>query len=149
MRKIIFITISGKDVTVKAERRGKYSMGKIISLTIFLVLIAIPLIFVFGFAIKTQSEYNCAMHVAEESEQVISVTGAPIKPGLFAWIKTFKSGGGLRHGGFFTSKSGPKGEGTIDVSFYRAPTGDSLGIWFTSHNEKIEVYNDIYPCQEE
>jgi len=146
MRKITIV--SGQDVTVKAERRGKGCMGKLISFTFLLVLIGASLILIFGFFIKAQPEYNCAIQIAEESEQVISVTGSPITPGLFAWIKFFEIRGAIRQGGFFTSISGPKGEGTIDVSVYRAPTGDSLGIWFTSHNEEIEVYNGIYPCQE-
>ncbi len=124
-------------------------MRKLISFLILLAIVIVPLLFVFGFAIKTQPEYTCALHVAEKSEQVTSATGAPLTPGLFAWTKFFESGGALRQGGFFTSISGPQGAGTIDVSFYRAPTGAALGVWFTSHDEKIEVYNDTYPCEDE
>ncbi len=150
----------GWDVSLKivelvkaGDKAAKESRGRNAFMAAFgtALLIAIPIIillYIFGFSVKTTSEYNCVMHIAQESEQVVSVTGSPIKPGLFAWTKYSESGGATSQGAFFTSISGPKGDGTIDVSYYHSPTGDSLGIWFTSHNEEIQVYNGIYPCKE-
>jgi hypothetical protein len=144
----IFELVKAGDKTAKEENHWKNAFKGTFFTAMLIAIPIIILLYIFGFSIKTTSEYSCVMHIAEESEQVISVTGSPIKPGLFAWTKYSESGGATSQGAFFTSISGPQGDGTIDVSYYHSPTGDSLGIWFKSHNEEIEVYNGMYPCQD-
>jgi hypothetical protein len=139
--------VKAAEKTARAQNRGRNI--KVVLGTALLVALPIAiLLYVFGFSAKSSSEYKCVMRIAQESKQVISITGSPIKPGLFAWTKYYESGGATSQGAFFTSISGPQGDGTIDVSYYHSPAGDSLGIWFKSHNEQIEIYNGRYPCQE-
>lgn len=103
---------------------------------------------IFGFSIKTTPEYDCAVSLVENSRAVTSLTGTPIQPGFFAWTRFFESGGFVRQGAFSTSISGPWGHGRIQVSFYRAPAGSTLGIWFLSSGDEMEVYNGAYPCDD-
>jgi hypothetical protein len=110
-------------------------------------VVPLILVYVFGFSIKTSDEYDCVLQTAGQSTQVISVTGEPITPGLFAWTSYFESGGGLRQGQFYTTLSGPRGRGRIQAQFYRTPIGATLGIWFKTGGEEIEVYNGAYPCR--
>ncbi len=123
-------------------------LGRIIGIAALAAILPAILLYVFGFSIKTTSEYRCVMRIVEESGQVVSITGSPITPGWFAWIKYYESGGMLSQGTFFTSVSGPKGSGTVDAGFYRAPVGASLGVWFTSKNEEIEIFDGEYPCDD-
>jgi hypothetical protein len=88
-----------------------------------LAIVPLILLYIFGFSIKTSEEYACALDTAERNAQVIRITGEPVKPGLFAWIFYFESGGGERQGNFSTSLSGPRGKGTLKVQFYRTPLG--------------------------
>lgn len=104
------------------------------------------LIYIFGFSIKSTPEYACAVDIVGENRQVISVIGSPLKPGIFAWIRFFESGGLIRQGAFFTSIYGPHGDGRIEVNFYRSPVGESLSIWFTSEDLELQVFDDGYPC---
>ena len=139
--------VKAAEKTAQAQNRGR-NIKAVIGTALLVALPIAILLYVFGFSAKSGAEYKCVMRIAGESKQVAAVTGSPIKPGLFAWTKFSESGGVTSQGAFFTSISGPKGDGTIDASYYHSPTGDSLGIWFTSHNEEIEVYNGIYPCKE-
>jgi hypothetical protein len=80
--------------------------------------------------------------------RLLTVTGAPVSPGLFAWTSYYESGGMLTQGTFSTYVSGPKGGGTIDANFYRAPIGATLWIGFSTKNEEIDRYDGEYPCDE-
>ncbi len=111
-----------------------------------IAIVPLILLGVFGFAIKTTPEYACVLRTVERSEDVIVVTGEPLKPGLFAWTSYFESGGGLRQGSFSTTLSGPKGRARIQAQFYRTPVGESLGIWLKKGREEITLYNGSYPC---
>lgn len=139
--------VKAAEKTAQAQNRGR-NIKAVFGAALLAMLPVAILLYVFGFSAKTGSEYKCVMRIAEESQQVVSVTGSPIKPGLFAWTKYYESGGATSQGAFFTAISGPKGDGTIDAGYYHSPNGDSLGIWFKAHNEKIEIYNGKYPCQE-
>ena len=75
------------------------------------------------------------------------MTGAPVTPGLFAWISYFESGGGLRQGRFRTALSGPQGRTTLQVQFYRTPIGATMDIWIEAGKEEIDVYSGTYPCR--
>lgn len=96
--------------------------------------------------LQSRHEYDCVIQTTSQSAQVIAVTGEPVTPGLFAWTVYFESGGGLRQGQFYTALSGPRGRGRIQAQFYRTPIGATLGIWFKTSAEEIEVYNGRYPC---
>jgi len=109
-------------------------------------IVPLILLYVFGFSAKTTEEYACVLSIVEQSEDVIVVTGEPLKPGLFAWTSYFESGGGLRQGQFSTTFSGPKGRARIQAQFYRTPVGESLGIWLKKGREEITIYNGSYPC---
>jgi hypothetical protein len=109
-------------------------------------IVPLILLCVFGFAIKTTPEYECALDMAGRSAQVVEITGEPLTPGLFAWTSYFESGGGLRQGRFSTSLSGPYGKGRLQAEFYRTPIGATLGIWFKTSAGETEVYNGEYPC---
>ena len=109
-------------------------------------LVPILLLGVFGFSIKTTPEYDCAIRTAESNARVVALTGAPVTPGLFAWISYFESGGGLRQGRFSTALSGPQGRATLQVQFYRTPIGATLDIWIEAGKEEIEIYSGPYPC---
>jgi hypothetical protein len=123
-------------------------LGRILGIAAMAAGLPVFLLYIFGFSIKSSSEYGCVMRILEENRQVLSITGSPIQPGLFAWIKYYERGGMISQGTFFTYISGPRGSGTVDVGFYHAPIGSSLGIWFTSKGEEIEVFDGEYPCDE-
>jgi len=112
-----------------------------------LAVVPLILLYIFGFAIKTSTEYDCVIQTVRQSASVIAITGEPITPGMFAWTVYFESGGGLRQGQFYTTISGPRGRGRIQAQFYRTPVGATLGIWFKAEGEELEVYNGAYPCQ--
>jgi len=115
------------------------------SLGVF-AIVPLILLYVFGFSMKTTEEYACVLSKVERSEDVIVVTGEPLKPGLFAWTTYFESGGGERKGQFSTTFSGPKGRARIQAQFYRTPVGESLGIWLKKGREETTIYNGSYPC---
>lgn len=110
-------------------------------------IVPLILLYVFGFSMKTTDEYACVLGIVEQSEDVIVVTGEPLKPGVFAWTTYFESGGGLRRGQFSTTFSGPKGRARIQAQFYRTPVGESLGIWLKKGREETTIYNGSYPCR--
>lgn len=139
--------VQAAEKTAQAQNRGR-SIKAVLGTALLVALPIAILLYVFGFSAKTGAEYKCVMRIVQESKQVTTITGAPIEPGLFAWTKYYESGGATSQGAFFTSISGPKGDGTIDAGYYHSPNGDSLGIWFKSHNEEIEIYNGKYPCPE-
>ncbi len=118
----------------------------VLLLAIAVAVIPLILLYVFGFSIKTSDEYDCAIRMAEQSAQVIAVTGEPITPGLFAWTRYFESGPGLRQGYFSTAVSGPRGRGTLYVHFYRTPIGASFDVWFESGRQRFSVYSGDYRC---
>ena len=119
---------------------------RIIRSLALMAILPLILLYVFGFSAKTTAEYDCVLRTVEQSASVIMVTGKPITPGLFAWTSYFESGGGLRQGRFSTAISGPRGHGRIQAEFYRTPIGATLGIWFKTGSEEMEVYNGVYPC---
>ena len=147
----------GKKADIQGEKMlenpsGKYNWNGLRRILLFLILIAILpliLIYVFAFSNKTAPEYACAMRTAEQSRQVVSVTGEPIQRSLFAWTTYFESGGGLRQGSFITYLSGPHGGGTITVEFYRTLIGETLGVWFKTGGEEMEIHDGAYPCPDE
>ena len=140
--------VKAADKLTKEQNRGRNTYKAVFGTALLVALPIAILLYVFGFSAKSSAEYKCVMRMAEENQQVISVTGSPIKPGLFAWTKYYESGGATSQGAFFTSISGSKGDATIDATYYHSPTGDSLGIRFTSRNGETEIYNGRYPCKE-
>jgi len=124
------------------------ALWRIVRTAALAAVVPLILLYIFGFSIKTSEEYNCAIQVAGQSRSVVGVTGEPITPGLFAWITYFESGGGLRQGQFFTTLSGPRGRGRIQVQFYRTPIGSTLSVWFKTGGQEMEIYNGAYPCPE-
>ncbi len=129
---------------IRLTRRSCWTLLSTGAMVIFVPLI---LLGVFGFAIKTTEEYKCVLSIAEQSEDVIVVTGEPLTPGLFAWTSYFESSGGLRQGQFSTTLSGPKGRARIQAQFYRTPIGATLGVWLKKDREEIVIYNGSYPCR--
>ncbi|HOT90731.1 MAG TPA: hypothetical protein PLJ78_03955 [Anaerolineae bacterium] len=111
-----------------------------------IAIVPLILLYVFGFSAKTTEEYACVLRMVEHSEDVIVMTGEPLKPGLFAWTSYFESGGGLRQGAFSTTLSGPRGRARIQAQFYRTPVGETLGIWLKKGHEEITIYDGNYPC---
>ena len=134
----------GNSITVQGRLRALWRLIRTIALSAILPLF---LLYIFGFSIKTSAEYDCVMRTAGRSARVVAVTGDPTTPGLFAWITYFRSGSELRQGHFFTTLSGPRGRGWIKAKFYHTPVGASLGIWFKTGGEEVEIYNGAYPCQ--
>ena len=124
------------------------ALWRIVRTAALAAVIPLILLYIFGFSIKTSEEYNCAIRVAGQSRSVVEITGEPITPGLFAWITYFESGGGLRQGQFFTTLSGPRGRGRIQVQFYRTPIGSTLDVWFKTGGQEMEIYNGVYTCPE-
>jgi hypothetical protein len=111
-----------------------------------LAIVPLILLYVFGFSAKTTKEYACALDIVARDEQIIAIIGEPVTPGLFAWTTYFESEGGLRQGRFSTKLMGPDGKGTLIVEFYRAPIGDSFGLWFKTGGQELEIYYGDYPC---
>lgn len=132
----------------KPSRRNVLG-GCLNTLFLFAVFGAVPLIllYVFGFSIKTTSEYGCVIREINSSSQAVAVVGEPVTPGLFAWTSYFESGGGLRQGQFSTFISGPRGRAKIVAQFYRTPIGATLGIWLKTNEGETEIYNGAYPCE--
>lgn len=121
-------------------------LGKKILIVIAVAAFPLFMLYIFGFSIKSSEEYACALQITERNPQVLAVTGRPVTPDFFAWISYFESSGGLSQGNFSTGVSGPQGSGSLQVQFYRTPVGQSLGIWFSSGETEIEVYDGDYPC---
>ena len=128
--------------------RALKRIGRLAGVVVTVAILPAILIYVFCFSMKTTSEYRCALQVMKEDARVLASTGAPIQPGWIAWTKYYESGGMLTQGMFVTYVSGPDGGGTLEVNFYRAPVGATLGIWFSKGGEEIEVYDGRYPCDE-
>ncbi len=122
------------------------ALWRVVRTAALIAILPLVLLYIFGFSVKTSAEYDCVMQTTRQSRQVISVTGEPLTPGLFAWITYFESGGGLRQGQFYTTLSGPRGRGRIQAQFYRTPVGATLGIRFKTGGEDVEVYYGEYPC---
>jgi hypothetical protein len=122
--------------------------GRILGIAALAAILPGVLAYVFCFSIKSAPEYRCALGVLADSGQVASIAGSPLTPGLIAWTRFYESGGMLTQGAFTTHVSGPDGGGSVEVNFYRAPVGATLGVWFTSNGEEIVVYDGEYPCDE-
>jgi hypothetical protein len=133
----------GSNLTIRDRLRV---LWRVLRTIVLIVILPLFLLYIFGFSVKTSAEYDCVIQMASQNARVVAVTGEPIKPGLFAWIVYFESGGGLRQGHFYTTISGPRSRGWIEADFYRTPLGATLGVWFKTGGEEMEVYNGAYPC---
>lgn len=123
------------------------SFGMLLGFGMLIAIVPLILLYVFGFSAKTTEEYACVLRTVERSEDIIVITGEPLKPGFFAWTSYFESSGGLRQGNFSTTLSGPRGRARIQAQFYRTPVGETLGIWLKKGREEITIYNGNYPCR--
>ncbi len=132
---------------VQVIRPPRRSCWTLLGTGLMVLLVPLILLYVFGFSAKATEEYACVLNLVERSEDVIVVTGKPLKPGLFAWTAYFESSGSLRQGSFSTTFSGPRGRARIQVQFYRASVGETLGVWLKKGREEITVYKGSYPCR--
>ncbi len=140
------MNLAGYDNTVTFRDRLR-ALWRVVRTAALISAMPLFLLYIFGLSVKTSAEYDCVIQTAGRSRLVVAVTGEPLTPGLFAWITYFESGGGLRQGQFFTTLSGPRVRGRIQAQFYRTPVGSTLGVWFKTNGQEMEIYNGEYPCR--
>jgi len=115
----------------------------------FLQLVFIPaiLFFVFGFSIKLTDAYVCIIQIVEQDPRVNEEIGEPITPGFLAWTTSYEGGFGYSTGHFYTSVSGPQGNGRIEASFESDPIYNLLvNIKLKVNGEETEIYRGAYEC---
>lgn len=102
---------------------------------------------IFGFAIKWTEAYSCSIAEARGSPSVIARLGEPVNPGFFAWSFGYSRELSVTNTSFSTALTGPKGEGTLRVHWYKSPVGSSLQMVLDSDGSQHSVYSGPIPCQ--
>jgi hypothetical protein len=102
---------------------------------------------IFGVAIKWTDVYACSLAEARRSPVVIAELGEPTEAGFFAWTYGYSQQGSVTDASFRTTLSGPKGEGTLRVQWYRSPLGSSLRMELEKDGKRQLVYSGAVPCR--
>ena len=105
------------------------------------------MIYIFGFSIKNNSMYSCALNAARNNADVVKSIGAPITADTFAWISNYQSSGSNETAHFTTKLTGPKGSGTLDVSGDRTRTNLTLDVFFAFGGQDIVVHQGKITCK--
>ena len=142
---------------LKRERPGLGVVRRILQFFIFRlwlpVVLLVLLVFggffflLFGFAIKWTEAYACSIAEARRSPVVISHLGEPIEPGFFAWSFGYSHELSVTNTSYSTVLTGPKGEGTLRVGWYKSPIGSSLQMTLEKDGSQHSVYNGTIPCR--
>ena len=117
------------------------------------VLLLVLLIFggfffvLFGFAIKWTEAYACSIAEARRSPAVIAQLGEPINTGFFAWSFGYSHELSVTDTSYSTALTGPKGEGTLRVRWYKSPVGSSLQMVLEKDGSQHSVYSGPIPCR--
>lgn len=112
-------------------RSGLNAVGRRVGLFVALTIIAAVAGFftvIFGIAVKWTDAYACSMAAAGKSPVVIAELGEPLDAGFFAWSFSYIREGSTTDAYYSTALSGPKGNGTLRVQFYRSPVGSALNM---------------------
>jgi hypothetical protein len=126
---------------------GKKKVAVISTSLLFSLGMGIFMMYIFGFSIKSSSQYACTLEQARRSREVTWQLGEPIEPGFFAWLSYHESQGSISQGSFSTSVSGPRGNGRIRAEYYRAPVHSYLYVQFKGSEGWVDVYRGDYPCR--
>ncbi len=140
------------EATMLASQRARRGTrgcgcGGCFSGMLFLVALAGFIVFIFGFSIKNSVLYKCAVQKAQSNADVVRLIGAPIKADTFAWISNYQSSGSSEVARFTTQLSGPKGNGSLNVSGSDDRRGVDLDITFESGGKAIQVNSGPVKCQ--
>jgi hypothetical protein len=117
------------------------------------VLLLVILIFggfffvLFGFAIKWTEAYACSISEARRSPAVIAQLGEPINTGFFAWSFGYSQELSVTNTSYSTALTGPNGEGTLRVRWYKSPIGSSLQMVLEKDGSEHSVYSGPIPCR--
>ena len=101
----------------------------------------------FGFAIKWTEAYACSIAEAQRSPVVISQLGEPINAGFFAWSFGYSQELSVTDTSYSTALTGPKGEGTLRVRWYKSPVGSSLQMVLEKDGSQHSIYSGPVPCR--
>ncbi len=136
-------------VANRRVRRGRAGCGGCgcLSTLVFLALIIGGAVLVFGFSIKNNVMYTCAVSAARKNAQVAGALGAPIEASPFAWVNDYKSSGTSESAHFTTDLQGPKGSGTLEVTGSRVRSRLSLLALFHVNGEDITVIDSNDACK--
>ncbi len=117
-------------------------------LILFVLLVTAGFFFLlFGLAIKWTNVYACSLQQARSSPMVIAELGEPIEAGFFAWSFSYRQEGAITDTSFYTTLTGPKGEGTLNVQWYGSPVGSSVLMNLDKNGLKHKVYSGPIPCR--
>lgn len=116
-------------------------------LLVILICVAGFVVFLSGVAIKWTDAYACALAEARRNPDVIAELGEPIDAGFFAWSFGYSQQGSVTDTSFHTTLTGPNGEGTLMVQWYRAPVGSSLRMALEKDAQMRVVYGGAIPCR--
>jgi DNA-directed RNA polymerase subunit RPC12/RpoP len=108
---------------------------------------AAVMIYIFGFSIKNNSMYACALTAARNNADVVKSIGTPITADTFAWISNYESSGSNETAHFTTNLTGPKGSGTLDVSGDRTRANLTLDVFFEFEGQEIVVHQGRSTCK--
>jgi len=132
-----------------AAPRKRSFLGRSISVVLWLMfMLGLPagLVYLLGFSMKSEPEYRCAMSKLAASKEVKSAIGSPFEPGTFAWVSAWETSGAISQGHFSTSIAGPKGEGSVDVTSFRAAASSSFLVTLEVDGKTRTIYKGDYPC---
>jgi hypothetical protein len=138
--------MSRRQVPPARRARGCGGCGCVGTL-LFMVALGGVMFYIFGFSIKNNVMYTCALNAAKSNADVVKILGTPITADTFAWINNYKSSGSNESANFTTKLSGPKGSGALTVTGSRTSSGLSLDVFFDSGGAEITVHQGRLTCK--
>ena len=142
---------------LKAQRPLRTAIRPVIQFffyrPVILILMLVLLVFggfffvLSGVGIKLTEAYACSIAEARRSPTVIAQIGEPVEQGLFAWSFGYSHELAVTNTSFSTTLTGPKGNGTLRVGWYKAPIGSSLQMVLDKDGSQHTVYSGPIPCR--
>ena len=114
---------------------------------VILVPFAGLFVYLFGLHVKGTEAYACALSEARRSPLSVEELGEPVEAGFFAWSRGYIREGSVTDTSFSTTLAGPKGEGTLRVSWYTSPVGSSLQMELEKDERTHPLYIGPVPCR--